>query len=304
MPSFHIQTNRFFHFGWSVCLAILVASNGALANNAAEAIRVINLAANHSTQGRPVLVRNTILMRAAQAKAEDLLARNYFAHTDPSGVGPNRLAESYGYQLPAYYSKSQNANNIESLYSESGYGPSSADRAFESWLASSGHRSHLLASDDFYRQQTHVGVGVASAGGENVFVFLSAPPFNGGQGAFVPVDTWSSSYSDANLYYSIYAALGDNATAAGLYFYYRGLGDYHYSMAHGNESAAAYSYYNAISLYYYFISLGRGDAKAASYFYNYYLGIALYFYHLGNGDSDIAAQLYHHYVNLAISVYR
>jgi len=289
---------------WSVCLAALLIPISALADNAAEALRIISLAANHASQGRPILIRNTILMQAAQAKAEDILARNYFNHTDPSGVGPNRLAESYGYQLPAFYGQSLNANNIESLYAESGYGPSSADRAFESWLESPGHRSHLLAENSFYADQTHVGVGVASAGGENVFVFLSAPPFNGGQGAFVAVDTWSASYADANLYYSIYSAIGDTNTAAGLYYYYRGLGDYNYSTAYGNVAVAAYSYYNGISLYYYYISLSRGDLRAASYYFNLYLGVALFYYYSGNGDTNTASELYHLYVNRANSAYR
>jgi hypothetical protein len=289
---------------WSACFAAFWVSSSALADNASEALRIISLAANHASQGRSILIRNTILMQAAQAKAEDILARNYFNHTDPSGIGPNRLAESYGYQLPSFYSQSQSANNIESLYAESGYGPSNADRAFESWLESTGHRSHLLAENSFYADQTHVGVGVASGGGENVFVFLSAPPFNGGQGAFIAVDTWSASYADANLYYSIYSALGDTNTAAGLYFFFRGLGDYSYSMAYGNEAAAAYSYYNAISLYYYYISISRGDLRAASYYFNFYLGIALYYYHIGNGDSNTASQLYNHYINLAYSAYR
>ncbi len=57
--------------------------------------------ADRSAQGLPLLSENEALMKAAQAKADDMAKNGYFAHTSPSGVTPWYWVKQsgYGYRL-------------------------------------------------------------------------------------------------------------------------------------------------------------------------------------------------------------
>jgi uncharacterized protein YkwD len=108
-------------------------------------------------QERPVLRRNDILMSVAQRRVNDMIARQYFAHTDPDGYGPNHHARQAGFALPAYYSTKIDANNIESLAAGQG-------TVAEVWMAlqgSYGHKAHLFGIGEFFYRQTEIGVGYA-----------------------------------------------------------------------------------------------------------------------------------------------
>lgn len=153
-----------------------------LARNAQER-EVARLVAEHPLQGRPRLVHDAHLHLVARAKARDMARRNYFGHVDPDRIGPNHVIRMTGYKLPDNYSSSRRANNVESIAAGTNY---NARRAFEAWLRSPGHRRHLLASDDFGRQQTRFGVGYAQSPGSkfrNYYVFISAPPSSKGPDA-------------------------------------------------------------------------------------------------------------------------
>ena len=83
--------------------------------------------------------------------------RAYFSHTNPDGYGPNYLVQQAGYALPNWYSQELDANNIESI--AAGYGTASA--AWEGWMNSTGHRTHILGLDSFWAEQTDYGIGYA-----------------------------------------------------------------------------------------------------------------------------------------------
>lgn len=57
--------------------------------------------ADRSAQDLPLLSENEALMKAAQAKADDMAKNGYFAHTSPSGVTPWYWVKQsgYGYRL-------------------------------------------------------------------------------------------------------------------------------------------------------------------------------------------------------------
>ncbi|MEM6428806.1 MAG: CAP domain-containing protein [Deinococcota bacterium] len=106
-------------------------------------------------QQRNALNRNAILSRIAQQRAEDMARRNYFSHTNPDGVGPNRLIEQAGYPLPNFYNQAQDANNVESILG----GFDNAADGYAWWLTSGSHRPHLLGEIPFWAEQLDYGIG-------------------------------------------------------------------------------------------------------------------------------------------------
>ena len=142
----------------------------------AEERAVGRLVENHRLQLRPVMKVDPYLHLVARARAQDLARRNYFAHIDPNGFGPNRLLTLTGYRLPKHYDSTRAGNNIESIAAGTNF---KAADAFSAWLKSPGHRTHLLATEPFYREQTRYGVGYAKDPASDFghyFVFVSAPP--------------------------------------------------------------------------------------------------------------------------------
>ncbi len=125
-----------------------------------------------------------ILTAVARARAEDMAKRRYFAHVNPDGSGPNFLVRSAGYSLPSSWA-GRSANFIESI----GAGYSSAEQAWEGWMNSPSHRTHLLASSSFYRDQTNFGIGSyadPSSPYRRYWVIITAPPASRGQPAYAP----------------------------------------------------------------------------------------------------------------------
>ena len=156
--------------------------------NAVE-IEIANLAINHPDQARPTMVYDPILNLVARTKALDLARRAYFAHVDPDGYGPNKAVQLAGYGLPAWWGNGLDSNNIESL--AGGY--TSAQAAFDGWMASAGHRRHVLAEIAFYSGQTRYGVGYAELPGSpyvRYYVFVSAPPNEKGDTSLEPYVEW------------------------------------------------------------------------------------------------------------------
>ena len=143
----------------------------------AEEAAVVAKMAGHPEQPRPSLTCDPILAKVARARAEDMAAHNYFSHTNPEGKGPNLLVMEAGYVLPEWYDHDRDANNLESIAA----GFATATEAWNAWMESNGHRTHLLASNSFYADQVKVGVGFASAPGtefEQYWVVITAPdPF-------------------------------------------------------------------------------------------------------------------------------
>ena len=124
-----------------------------------------------------------ILTAVARARAEDMAKRRYFAHVNPDGSGPNYLVRSAGYSLPSSWG-SRSANFIESI----GAGYATAEQAWEGWMNSSSHRTHLLASSSFYRDQTNFGIGSyvdPSSPFRRYWVIITAPPASRSEPAYL-----------------------------------------------------------------------------------------------------------------------
>ena len=98
------------------------------------------------------------LTQAAQARADDMARRGYFAHTGPSGKTPWDFIREAGYRY-------ENAGeNIAT-------GQRSAEDVQRSWRRSSGHRANQL-NERF----TETGVGIAKFRSGVVVVQIFASP--------------------------------------------------------------------------------------------------------------------------------
>ena len=100
--------------------------------------------------GLPPLKWNDSLANSASAYAQDMAARNYFAHNSPEGSTPVDRARAAGYP-PYGWGGLYVGENLAR-----GYG--SPEGAMQGWMASEGHRQNLL--NPKYRE---IGVGVAVA---------------------------------------------------------------------------------------------------------------------------------------------
>lgn len=98
---------------------------------------------------------NSLLERAAQAKADDMLARQYFAHNTPDGKTPWTFFEAVGYKyLSAGENLAVHFNDVEPLQ--------------DAWMNSPGHRANILNSS--FKE---MGVGIARGvfeGHDSIFV--------------------------------------------------------------------------------------------------------------------------------------
>lgn len=86
---------------------------------------------------------NGKLNRAAQSKAEDMIKRNYFSHTDPEGQPPWIWLEKVDYKYAAA------GENLAMDVSD-------AKALASAWLASSSHAKNIL--NDYFKD---VGIGIA-----------------------------------------------------------------------------------------------------------------------------------------------
>lgn len=123
-----------------------------------------NVAAKMSSdpqQRRKTMVCDPILVEVARARARDMATRNYFNHVTPEGTGPNYWVTQAGYALPSWYDHSRSANNLESI--AAGY--ATADDAWNAWMGSSHHKTHLLALNSFYADQVNFGIAFVEVPG-------------------------------------------------------------------------------------------------------------------------------------------
>src|SRR5206468_12650742 len=85
------------------------------------------------------------LAAAAQAKARDMVAGNYWSHTSPAGKTPWTFISAAGYQYQ------QAGENLA-------YGFASADDTEAAWMNSAEHRANILETS-----YQNVGFGVAQS---------------------------------------------------------------------------------------------------------------------------------------------
>ncbi len=110
------------------------------------------------------LTINSKLSAAAQTKANDMVARNYWSHNTPDGKEPWTFMDAAGYE----YQKA--GENLA-------YGFATSSDAVVGWMNSPGHRANIL--DSAYRE---VGFGFANAndfvgtGNETIVVAMYGNP--------------------------------------------------------------------------------------------------------------------------------
>ena len=175
-PTF-LRTSRrpLFLFRLAVLvLALLVVVGSALAwTPNPQEIALADVLTHSSGQHRPFLVADPILSQVARDRAADMAQRGYFDHINPDGHGANYLVRKAGYVLPSYYPS--DGNNLESI---SG-GFTSAAAAWDDWMNSPDHKTHLLAEESFFATQTSFGVGYfadPASTYKHYWVIITAPP--------------------------------------------------------------------------------------------------------------------------------
>lgn len=108
-----------------------------------------------AANGKGNLILNSKLNSSAQAKANHMIANNYWSHTAPDGTEPWFFFTQAGYN----YSKA--GENLA-------YGFDSSAEIIDAWMNSSGHRANILGS------YADMGFGIASGdsyqGGEYTVV--------------------------------------------------------------------------------------------------------------------------------------
>lgn len=117
-----------------------------------------------ASNGAGNLQLSQTLSAAAQAKAEDMVARNYWSHNTPEGDEPWKFISSAGY---SYLRAGENL----------AYGFASSDETVSGWMNSQTHRDNLLDTNF-----TEVGFGYANSpdfngsGPETVVVAMYGKP--------------------------------------------------------------------------------------------------------------------------------
>lgn len=113
------------------------------------------------------LTQNAALNQAAQAKAADMAANNYWAHTSPGGKTPWTFIDAAGY---SYESAGENL----------AYGFATSADTVTGWMNSPGHRANILNT-----KYSEVGFGIINVenyqdnGNQTVVVAMYALPIGG-----------------------------------------------------------------------------------------------------------------------------
>ena len=106
---------------------------GGMPARALTAQQILNLVnQDRQSHGLSQLSLNSTLNLAALAKADDMVARGYFAHTSPTGTQPWHWFKALGYNY-AYAGE-----NLAEGYSD-------ASDLENSWMASPSHRANILS---------------------------------------------------------------------------------------------------------------------------------------------------------------
>lgn len=117
-----------------------------------------------SQNGLGSLTQNNQLAQAAQAKANDMVARDYWSHTNPDGKQPWQFISDSGYTFSAA------GENLA-------YGFDSSSATVSGWMNSPSHRANVLNTN--YQE---VGFGIANSsnfqdtGEETIVVAMYAKP--------------------------------------------------------------------------------------------------------------------------------
>ncbi len=173
----------------------LVASNQYAAVIAAVLVDLTN--GDRTQNSLRTLTMNPVLVAAAQAKADDMAAKSYFAHVSPEGIDPWHWFKQAGYAF--VYA----GENLAVDFSDS----SDVNSA---WMNSPSHRQNILNP-----QFTEIGIATAEGmfqGRPTTFVVqaFGTPSPSGAQGAVTEVSI-PASPSETALATSVPTVLGEAA---------------------------------------------------------------------------------------------
>ncbi len=173
----HVLKHRAL-LGYSVVILLLkvlvvvtpiMLPSASLYSSAVTASNVILLTNQTRTNlGLAGLTQNASLMVAARAKAQDMLANQYFAHNSPAGLSPWYFIKGQGY---AY---ERAGENLAVHYT-------TAEGVHSGWLASPAHRANIV-KDEF----TEIGVGVVNGEFEGSASTIVVQFFGRPKGAITP----------------------------------------------------------------------------------------------------------------------
>lgn len=154
----HAHTKGYLKSYWPYLPMILIVVIGVAVNHAWASHGVLGAKSDYSQSSllketneertkaqEPELTIDPLLTAAAQAKANDMAAKNYWSHNAPDGKSPWSFITAAGYQ-----------------YQEAGenlaYGFDGAAETVAGWMNSREHRANILNAD-----YQNVGFGVASS---------------------------------------------------------------------------------------------------------------------------------------------
>jgi uncharacterized protein YkwD len=127
------------------------------------------------------LRENLLLDQAAESKIDDMLAKQYFDHISPSGVGPSDIVERAGYEFIA------TGENLAMGYYNGDAG------LVQAWMDSPGHRENILK-----RGYQEIGVAVRRGTFNGGLTWLAVQEFGTPKSACPAVDNNISAKIDAD----------------------------------------------------------------------------------------------------------
>ena len=116
-----------------------------------EILRLTNI--ERTKAGLSSLTNNSTLSTTARSHSADMLANNYFSHTNKSGCGADCRLQKAGFLYRSFGENIYTSWGRELLPSEA------AAQVVAAWMKSTGHRNNILGS-----QFSVSGVGVAKGG--------------------------------------------------------------------------------------------------------------------------------------------
>lgn len=161
---------RLFEETLTLIVFLSVVGISSVVANTFSATTVIDLVNQSRTDaGLNALTEDAKLTQAAQAKADDMIRNNYFAHTSPSGVTPWYWLEKVG------YNRLMAGENLAIRFSD-------AETEHNAWMASPKHRENILNP-----KYTQTGVAVAEETVDGKTSIIAVEFFGTPIGAVVPV---------------------------------------------------------------------------------------------------------------------
>ncbi|MEI8338344.1 MAG: CAP domain-containing protein [bacterium] len=175
----HEHNKHYLKHYWPYLPMVLVVAFGIFINSLWTNVGVLGMSTNYSNSAllaatnanrlansQAELTINNDLTSAAQAKAEDMVKRDYWAHIAPDGKTPWAFINESGYKYKAA------GENLA-------FGFNSSEQAVAGWMNSPSHRENMLKPD--YRE---VGFGIAysqnfqNKGPETIVVAEYGEPYN------------------------------------------------------------------------------------------------------------------------------